>query len=95
MKAPLVTTFAIALPDTEPIAAEATTAAFAGPPVIWPKIPKDNRAKNCPPPQDCSNWPKKMKSTTYWAITESGMPNMPVSPTNIDRVRLAMSTGGP
>ena len=31
MNAPLVTTLAMALPDTDPIAAEARTAAFAGP----------------------------------------------------------------
>jgi len=33
---PVVTTFAVALPEIEPIRALATTAVFAGPPLILP-----------------------------------------------------------
>ena len=35
---PVVTVFAIALPDIEPLAADAITEAYAGPPTLLPAI---------------------------------------------------------
>ena len=36
VKVPVVTTLAIDEPEISPVVAEATTAAFAGPPRMWP-----------------------------------------------------------
>ena len=40
VKVPVVTTLAIEEPEIRPVAADPTTAAFAGPPRRWPSAPK-------------------------------------------------------
>ena len=45
VKVPVVTTLAMAEPETSPVMADDTTAALAGPPFIWPISAKATRMK--------------------------------------------------
>ena len=80
MNAPLVTTLAMALPDTDPIAAEARTAAFAGPPLCLPVTAYARSMKNWPAPVTSRSAPNKMKMKTKDAATPNGIPYIPSWP---------------
>ena len=64
VNAPVDTVLAIALPDTEPNRAEATTATFAGPPVLRPAAAIGKSIKKRPAPDLCKKAPKKMNRMT-------------------------------
>ena len=58
---PVVTTFATALPDSEPINALATAAVLAGPPRVLPATLFANAMRRAPPPAVSRTTPKRTK----------------------------------
>ncbi len=77
VKDPVVTVFATELPDTLPMRALATTAAFAGPPLLRPVRAKARSIKNLPAPEMFSTAPKRTNRKMNVADTPSGTPKMP------------------
>ena len=77
VKDPVVTVLAIALPEIDPMAAEARTDAFAGPPRYRPAAANDKSIKNLPAPVTCRKAPKSTKLNTAPAAIPSGAPNNP------------------
>ena len=74
---PVVTVFAIALPEIDPIAADAITLALAGPPRYFPATAKDRSIINLPAPVTCRNAPNNTKLKTAPAAIPIGAPNNP------------------
>ncbi len=58
---PVVTTFATALPESEPMKALATAAVLAGPPRVRPAIRLAMAMRSAPPPATSSTAPKRTK----------------------------------
>ena len=77
MSAPVVTVFAIAEPEIDPMAAEAMTLALAGPPRNRPAAAKARSMKKRPAPVTSRNAPKRTKMNTVPAAIPSGVPNRP------------------
>ena len=77
VKEPVVTVLAIALPDIDPMAAEANTDAFAGPPRYLPAAAKDKSIKNWPAPVTYKKAPNKTKLNTAPAAIPIGAPYKP------------------
>ena len=75
VSAPVVTVFAIADPEIDPMAAEAITLAFAGPPRNRPAAAKARPMKNRPAPVTSRKAPKRTKMNTVPAAIPSGVPN--------------------
>ena len=74
---PVVTVFAIALPEIDPIAAEAITEALAGPPRDFPAAAKDKSISIFPAPVTCKNAPNNTKLNTAPAAMPMGAPYKP------------------
>ena len=93
VSAPVVTVLAMADPDTEPSAAEASTAAFAGPPRDRPAAANANWMKNRPPPVVSRRAPKSTKTKTVLLATPIGSPKRP-APVNTSN-RMIRSSSKP
>ena len=61
VKVPVVTTFATALPDSDPMKALATAAVLAGPPRVRPATRSASPIRSPPPPAMSRNAPKSTK----------------------------------
>jgi len=75
--APVVTVLAMEDPDMEPMAADATTAALAGPPLNLPMVAKDKFIKYSPAPVFSNSEPKSTNKNTKVAETRSGIDQSP------------------
>ena len=71
---PVVTTFAMDEPETQPISALLTTAVLAGPPRKRPAIPYAMSIKNLPAPAASSMSPKRTNSMINDALVPSAEP---------------------
>jgi hypothetical protein len=77
VKAPVVTTFATAEPESIPMNPDAKTDALAGPPRVLPNRPSARLIKKSPP-LDCSRKAAKMTNMTMKvADTPAGIPHIP------------------
>src|SRR6056297_2618339 len=76
-KEPVVATFALALPDTEPNRALEIVATFAGPPEKRPASFIARRIKPVPPPVAKINAPKKTKIAITLVLTPTSKPHSP------------------
>ena len=74
VKVPVVTTFATALPEREPMKALATAAVFAGPPLVFPATRSARLMRSRPPPATSRTDPKSTNRKTKSAETPSGIP---------------------
>ena len=83
VKVPVVTVFAIEEPEIIPVKPDATTDAFAGPPLYLPSIANAKLIKYSPAPALSSNEPNKTKRNTKPAETPNGTPNIPSVVKNI------------
>ena len=77
VSAPVVATFATALPDSEPIKALATDAVLAGPPRLRLEMRPASPIKSFPPPLASRIAPNRTNRYTKFAETPSGIPQMP------------------
>ena len=77
VKVPVVTTFATALPDSDPMKALAIAAVFAGPPRVRPATLFASAISSAPPPAASSTAPKRTNRYTKSAETPSGTPHSP------------------
>ena len=75
--APVVTVFAMDDPEMEPMAQEATTAAFAGPPRYLPITAKERLIRYAPAPILSRKAPNRTKRNTKVADTLRGTPQSP------------------
>jgi hypothetical protein len=80
VKAPEVTTLAIALPEIDPMKPEAMTAALAGPPRCRPAMAYARSMKKRPAPVVSRKAPNSTKVNTTVAATPSGRPKIPSWP---------------
>ena len=78
VKLPVVTAFATALPDSEPISPLPNTEILAGPPGLRPKIFSEKEMMNCVAPDISRKEPNTTNKKTYWYITLAACPNTPV-----------------
>src|SRR3546814_18691826 len=62
VRTPVDAAFAEGEPDTDPKSALATTAAFAGPPTLWPVRVIAMSRNHCPAPEALISAPKMMRS---------------------------------
>ena len=92
---PVVATFATELPDTVPIRALPTTAAFAGPPTLWPASANARSSNMLTIPDFCRIDAKIKNSVITDAITDIGTPNMPLSSIQIKFTNVFQGIGGP
>ena len=95
MKDPVVTTFATADPYTVPVIPDATTAALAGPPVLWPVSEIARSTKNLPTPERIKIAPKMINKTMYVDATYKGIPYIPSDVINKVSIYFASLVGGP
>ena len=77
VSAPVVTVFAMAEPEMEPIAAEAMTLALAGPPRKRPAAAKARSIKKRPAPVTSRNAPNNTNMNTVPAAIPRGVPKIP------------------
>src|SRR5699024_2473548 len=75
---PVVTTFAVGLPEIEPNNALAKIAIFAAPSRVRPAIAADKSKKNSPAPDFCKKAPNNINTNTNEAATEIGDPHKPL-----------------
>lgn len=78
VKEPVVTVFAVGLPEIEPNKALAITATFADPPRDLPAMAMESLKKNSPAPAFFKKAPKSIKIKTKVAATEIGEPHNPL-----------------
>ena len=74
---PVVTTFATALPERDPMKALATAAVFAGPPWLPPATRSARPISNPPPPAMSRRAPNRTNRYTKSADTPRGTPHTP------------------
>ena len=77
VREPVVTVLAMALPEIDPMAAEAITEALAGPPRDLPAAAKDKSMSILPAPVTCKNAPNNTKLNTAPAAMPIGAPYKP------------------
>ena len=77
VKVPVVTTFATALPESEPMNALASAAVIAGAPRVRPAMRAARVISSAPPPAASSTAPNSTNRYTKSALTPSGMPQIP------------------
>ena len=77
VKDPVITAFAVLLPEIDPISPLDRTATFAGPPRNWPATAVAKSMVNCPNPDFSRNAPNTMNRKMNVAEMPVGKPNRP------------------
>ena len=92
MNAPVVITFATALPETVPNIPLVMHETFAGPPAECPASPIAKSINKAPVPVLSTRAPKRINNMTYVADTYNGIPRIPSVPIYICSITRSSST---